>query len=332
MTFPLTEQPTWNIKDSSKLDDWLACHRKYFYAHILGWRMDIPAHDLHFGTSWHCAREYQLLNGYDDIAGAFNAFMDKYREEFDESTDEMYKPKTPTGVLNALQTFAIEKQHDLIENEVVELDGKKMTEISGTVPVSHSRVLHYRMDSIMRRKSDERIFSWDHKTTSEKYINGRQWAEAFHLGVQNGTYTHCLYCMFPIEQVLGIEFCGTGFAYLSKGSKARPAGYYATLKRVPAFKTPDQMNVWLWNVNDILDDIDREMDRLFQCSEGDQVLMSFQQNPRSCTEYRGCPYHDFCLAWQNPLQQCYEPPLGFRTEYWNPAEMQTTNKRNLEWK
>jgi len=263
MTFPLSEQPTWDIRDSSKVSDYLACPRLYFFSHILGWRPDSPAHDLHFGSSWHCAREYQLLHGYEDVQGAFNAFLDEYRKEFHESTDEMYKPKTPTAVLAGLMKFAEERSNDLVENEVVELDGQKMTEISGTVPVDIDRIMYYRMDSIMRRKSDGKIFSWDHKSTSGRYINGYQWAEQFHLGIQNGTYTHCLYCMFPIEDVLGIEFCGVGFEHLIRGSKNRPAGYHATLRRVPAFKTPDQMNVWLWLVNDILDEIDTDMDRPF---------------------------------------------------------------------
>lgn len=329
MTFPLTYHEEWDIRDSSKLDDFLTCPRLYFFTHVLGWRMDIPAHDLHFGTSWHCAREYQLLNGYDDIEGAFNAFMTEYRKEFDQETDIIYTPKDPTGVLHALMKFRDERSLDLVENEVVVLDGTKMTEISGTVPVDEDRFLHYRMDSIMRRLSDGKIFSWDHKTTHERWIMGRQWEEQFYLSIQNGTYTHCLYCMFPIEDVLGIEFCGTGFTHLKKGSKNRPAGYHATLKRVPAFKNPEQMNVWLWQINDILDDIDREMDRLSHCNENDTVLMAFQMNPKSCTAYRGCPFHDFCLSWQNPLQQCYEPPLGFREHFWNPSKMETTVKKNL---
>lgn len=328
----IQEQPTWTLYDSSKIDDWLACRRKYFYAHILGWRLDVPAHDLYFGHCWHVAREYQLLNGYDDVEGAYIAFLDDYRQEFGEETDSIYTPKDPAGVLNALMQFRDERGSDLVENEVVVLDGVKMTEISGRVPIDKKRFLHYRMDSIMRRREDDKIFSWDHKTTSEKYINGRQWGEQFYLSIQNGTYTHCLYCLFPIEQVLGIEFCGVGFTFLSRGSSQRPAGYHATLRRVPAFKTPDQMNTWLWNVNSIVDDIECEMDRMYYCKESDPVFMAFQLNPKSCTDYRGCPYHDFCLAWQNPLQHCYEPPIGYRIEHWDPSKMDTTNKMNLEWK
>jgi hypothetical protein len=332
MNFPIQPNPTWDIRDSSKLTDWIRCHRYYFYNHILGWKMDIPAHDLHFGTCWHNAREHQLLHGYEDIAGAYEKFLTPYREVFDQESDPIYQPKTPTGVLNALMKFRDERSSDLIENELVEINGVKMTEISGTVPVDEKRVLHYRMDSILRRKADGMIFSWDHKTTQGKYIKGRQWSEAFHLGLQNGTYTHCLYCLFPVDKVLGIEFCGTGFEFLLRGSKDRPAGYHATLQRVPAFKTPDQMNVWLWNIVDILNDIDREMDRMMYCYENDDVLMAFQMNPHGCTDYRGCPYHDYCLSWSNPLQYCYEPPIGFREEFWDPSAKPSTTKINLEWK
>jgi hypothetical protein len=329
---PLHKKPSWSIRDSSKLDDYLRCPRHYFYRHILGWAPDIPAHDLFFGESWHRAREYQLIHGYDDVKGAFKVFIDYYSQFIDpKQSEEIYKPKTPTGALNALIKFSEEKQLDLVENEVVELDGQKMTEISGTVPVSNSRILHYRMDSIMRRKEDGKIFSWDHKTTSERYIIGRQWEDQFYLSIQNGTYTHCLYCQFPIEDVLGVEFCGTGFAYLERGSKYRPAGFHATLKRVPAWKSPDQMNTWLWTVNEILDEIDLDMERLFESSENDDVLKTFRMNPRGCTDYRGCSYHDFCLAWQNPLQRCDEPPPGFVEEFWNPTEKQSSVIKNIEW-
>lgn len=323
MTFPLIEKPTWSIRDSSKLDDYITCPRSYFFSHILGWRKDIPTHDLHFGNSWHHAREYMLLNGYDDVKGAFTAFLNHYREEFPQETDAIYRPKDPLCVATAIAKFADERKRDLIDNELL------MTETSGTVPVDDNRVLHYRMDSVLRNKETGKIFSWDHKS-AKKF--GPTWEMKFFLGVQNGTYTHCLYCMFPVELVLGVEFCGTCFEFLSRGSKNREAGYHVSFKRVPAYKTPDQMNVWLCNVNLILDDIDRDMDRLFDCLENDTVLQCFQQRPTSCTNYWGCQFHDFCMSWRNPLQQCSEPPLGYKEYFWDPSALETTNKRNLEWK
>jgi hypothetical protein len=118
---------------------------------------------------------------------------------------------------------------------------------------------------------------------------------------------------------------------MKRGSQYNAKGYKIELQRVPAFKTPDQMNNWLWTVNDIYDDIEREFDRLSNCREYDTVMMSFPMNTNSCTKYFGCMFHDYCLSWQNPLQRASEPPLGFRQEFWDPRNMDTTHKKDLNW-
>jgi len=230
------------------------------------------------------------------------------------------------AVAMALTKFAQERPRDLIDNKLL------YTEISGTVPIDETRVLHYLMDSVLERVEDGRIFSWDHKTATERSMNYSWWSENFFLGLQNGTYTHCLYCMYPIEQVIGIEFCGTAFHYLTRGSKNRPAGYDISFKRVPAWKTPEQMNVWLWTVNDLYNRLEDEMDKLDSCKDSDSVLMAFPMNPSNCSKYRGCAYHDFCMSWANPLRQMEEPPLGFKQEFWNPSQQDTTNKLDLKWR
>ena len=323
MKMGIYESPSWQIRDSSKIDTWLQCPRKYFFEHILGWRIDKPAHDLYFGESWHKAREYMLIHGYEKAENAYYAFIEHYRKEFPAETDDLYRPKDPMGVAMAITEFANNRQGDLEENQVL------FTEISGSVPVDEKRVLYYRMDSVLRNRETGKIFSWDHKSAKKM---SRQWSQKFFLSIQNGTYTHCLYCLYPAEDVLGVEFCGTMFEFLQRGSKNREAGYHISLQRVPAWKTPEQMNTWLWNVVDILDNIDREMDRLSDCTEDDPVLMCFPMNTTSCTDYWGCAFHDYCMAWQNPLRYALEPPLGFRIEFWDPREMKTTNKMNLEWK
>jgi hypothetical protein len=318
----LNEHPTWDVIDSSKLETFYDCPRKYFYEYVLGWRRDAPEHDLYFGNAWHVAREHQLIHGYDDIEGAYAAFLTYYRKEFPSNTDILFRPKDPECVLMALQKFAIERQRDLMDNEVL------FTEVSGTVPITNEGdVLHYRMDSVLKRKEDGKIFSWDHKSAKNF---GRTWADKFHLSIQNGTYTHCLYCLYPVEQVIGVEFCGTAFKYFSRGGSVNPQGYGVEFLRVPAWKTPDQMNVWLWNTQDTYFNLKREMDRLSNCSDNDRVLQCFPMNPGNCTKYWGCQFHDFCLAWPNPLRACDEPPNGFRTKFWDPREMETTNKLDLE--
>jgi hypothetical protein len=296
----------------------------FFFEYILGWRTDTPQHDLHFGQCWHLAREYQLIHGYDTFYEAFELFEREYRKEFDEETDELYRPKDAFAVLVALEKFAAERKSDLVENELL------LTETSGTVPINaRGRVLYYRMDSVLRNHETGKIFSWDHK--SKKGSFNRQWADKFQLSIQNGTYTHCMYCMYPIDQVLGVEFCGTSFEYLKRASSARSAGYHVNFLRVPSFKPPDQMNAWLWTVNELYSEYERELDRLMHCKESDPVMMAFPMNDTSCTNFWGCKYHDYCISWQNPLQRCDEPPLGFREEHWDPSAMETTHKKDLEW-
>lgn len=325
----IPNHPSWEIVDSSKMDDYETCHRRFFYAHVLGWRLDIPNHDLYFGECWHIAREYQLIHGYEQIEGAFNAFLTHYRKQFPPQTDVNHRPKTPEAVNQALVNFGVTYFNDLDENELLRnpQTNEPFTEISGTVPIDERRVLYFRMDSLLQRKSDGMIFSWDHKTTKGNYITYPSWDQQFYLSIQNGTYTHCMYCIFDPSQVLGVEFCGVGFTYLKRNQE-----YRSELKRVPAFKTPEQMNVWLWTVIDLYNDIERDFDRLSHCKEGDEVMMAFPINPGGCTKYRGCEFHDFCMLWDNPLRHCQEPPMGFRQEYWDPREKDARNKMELEWK
>jgi len=329
----ITLHPSHEIIDSSKIDDYLSCNRRFFFCHVLGWRLDVPAHDLYFGESWHMAREYQLIHGYDKIEEAYQVFLTHYRKKFPESSDVNHRPKTPEAVQQALTNFAVTYFNDLEDNELLRNPetNEPFTEISGSVPIDDKRVIYFRMDSLLRRKEDGMIFSWDHKTTS-KYISYPNWDAQFYLGIQNGTYTHCMYCIFPIEQVLGVEFCGCGFEYLSRGSQARPAGYYSILKRVPAFKNPDQMNTWLWCILDTVKDIERDFDRLSDCKDSDNLLMAFPMNPGGCTKYRGCEFHDVCMNVANPLRIAQEPPFGFRQEFWDPREKDAKNKMKLEWR
>jgi len=275
------------------------------------------------------AREHQLIHGYEDIEGAYKVFINHYRKKFPESTDINHRPKTPEAVQQALVNFGVTYFNDLDDNELLRNPdtNEPFTEISGSVPIDDKRVLYFRMDSLLRRKLDGKYFSWDHKTTKGSYIQYDNWSRQFYLGIQNGTYTHCMYCIFPVDEVLGVEFCGCGFDYLKRKEE-----YQSTLRRVPVFKSPDQMNTWLWNVIDIYNDIDRDFDRLSHSSEDDSILQAFRMNPKGCSAYRGCEFHDTCLLVPNPLRICQEPPFGFRQEFWDPRQLDSRNKMQLEWR
>ena len=116
----------------------------------------------------------------------------------------------------------------------------------------------------------------------------------------------------------GVEVNGAAFRALKSGPKVE-------FERVACWWTPAQMHQWLWTVNDIWSDLEYELERLSGCSDSDPILAAFPIDPTSCTKYRGCPYHDFCLAWANPLQRCDEPPMGYEVQFWNPHDRPKTH-------
>lgn len=306
----ISNHPSHAIIDSTKLNAFLGCPRSYFYEYILGWRSEAPNLHLEFGKAWHLAMEHLLIRGYtnDGVAEAYMLLTEYYRKFFPEVMDEVNAPKNPAYALRALLGYIQEYENDKFD--------VKYTEIAGTVPIDEKHILSFRMDSIL--EVEGMIRSREHKTGSQL---SRQWTDQWSLAIQTGTYNHVLCCIYPIEQVWGIEINGVFFQ--KKENK---------FQRVPARRSTEMMNVWHWNVCHICNMLDFEIGRLNDSSESDQVLMAFPQNPTNCTKYFGCKYHDFCMAWANPLQHIYEVPYGFKVEYWNPLEDGPTPKKvfNLE--
>jgi len=300
--------PTWAIQDSSKIKAFMECPRYYFYRYVLGWTSDTPKQDLVFGSAWHAAREVTMIEGFneDSLMKAERAFLDIYRKDFDEMSDELYGAKTPGIVIPALVEYYTRYRGDQYET--------LFTEVAGTVGIDDTRKVAFKMDSICRGK--EGIFSREHKTSKRK---DSAWADQWYLDLSIGTYSHVLHMLYPNEKIYGVVIDGTFFR--QKG---------LDFERVPVRKTPESMNTWWWTILYWLDMIDWEFERLRECSDSDGVLMAFPMRPTNCCSYyKTCEYHDFCGAWANPLQYFNEgePPRGFRIEWWNPLEREETAKK-----
>lgn len=299
----LTEHPSWRVYDSSKIQEFQTCPRRYFYRYILGWDSEFPSNHLVFGAAIHEAMEHLLLHGYSDasVQQAFELFLRAYRKELPEETDEMFEPKTPAKVLPFLLEYVRTYQRDFEEFEVL------YTEIAGTVPIADDIVLHFRQDAICRKKSNDQVFSLEHKTLGR--TPSRQWTEQWDLKTQVGTYTHVLYSLFSPEEVFGVVINALGFLKTKN-----------SLLRHPIHKSLESMQVWLWNTLYWVDQIRWHTALLNDTSEEDEVMMAFPMNTESCTKYYGCPFKDFCSTWSNPLRHCDEPPAGFTVRWWNPLE------------
>jgi len=250
------------------------------------------------------------------VQEASDVFLEVYREEFPEDTDELFEPKTPANAIEALVKYVAKYPRDLEEFKVL------YTEISGTVPIRRDKVLHFRMDSILEELNDNRgKFSFEHKTKGG-YFNS-QWENQWVLSEQNGVYHHVLYCLFPPEEVVGVRINGASFAKTKSGCTIN-------FTRVPIYKSKDSMRVWYWNSLYWVSQIEEEFQRLEECKDSDEVMMAFPMNSQGCTKYFGCPYHDFCIAWPNPLRRCDHPPLGFKEEFWDPRKLTSTHQMDLD--
>lgn len=93
----------------------------------------------------------------------------------------------------------------------------------------------------------------------------------------------------------------------------------------------EQMQVWLDNTRHYIYEIEREYQLLEICHENDQVLQAFPLRETACLDYgKRCGFHDFCLAWPNPLRRCFEPPIGFKVEHWDPTAQPTKKEFTIE--
>lgn len=307
LSYPLPYNENWEIVDPSKLKEFTECPRKYFYRHVLGWKSTAPNNHLIFGKSWHDSQEHLLLNGYDSVDEAVLRFMHTYRQDLGPETDALFGNKTPSKADEALRIYAGHFAQDLKDWDVL------YTEVAGTVMITENYIMHFRMDSILREKRTGKIFSLDHKTGQRR---GRTWIDKWALSISTGCYTHVLYCLYPPEDVKGVKYRGT-FFYKSKGPE---------FEEVPCWMSMGQMQVWLWNTVYWYNLLRDNYRMLSECNADEDIMMAFPIIGESCTKYFGCPYHDFCTAWPNPLKRCEEPPMGFEVEFWNPMDEEPTTK------
>lgn len=324
----LVEHNTWSILDSTKLQDYITCPRMYFYRYILGWRPEGIQIDLVFGSAWHKAMAILLEEGYSNASLniAIAAFEQEYRKSVtNPADDEIYGHKIPANAIRGLVQYLITYNTDKFKVIAVE--------VAGSVQINSTTKMHYRLDGIVQEPETDKVMVLEHKTGSS---HSAQWQNQWALKVQIGAYAHVLYCLYPEAQIAGVQI--NGFFPHNPPLRKRDGTPYANSKdnefaRMLIHMPPSRMNVWLHTVNIWAKRLEQDMYDLMsgEESESHPIMRSFVMSPESCSKYRGCPYRDFCVVWENPLQRCSEPPIGFIEEHWDPrdAEKEAKMLKNL---
>lgn len=299
----LTPTPTWNITDATKLNCYMECPRKYFYNYVLGWNPEKENIHLIWGHAIHEAldcilRAKRAGKSIDDpalIHEAYNVFLTHYEKHFDSRFDDENSPKDAAGALMLLTSYCQFYRNDPIKILHVE--------IPGAVPVSDNHVLHFRVDTII--ETEHGICSLEHKTTK---MNSKAWADQWQLSLQTGCYNHVLHALWPEDDVYAIIINGL---IIRKND--------CDFRRIPVRRTGDMMSAWLYNVQRLLAEMDRDFEELSLSKAEDNVMTSFPMNTQSCTKWGTCQYHSYCMSWANPLQRCASAPIGMEVRHWDPS-------------
>lgn len=301
-TYPIPSHETWHIQDSSKIMDYMACPRKYFYRYVLGFDKEEPNIHLVFGSSWHEAKECLLQMGYCSEAEeeAYRRFESYYRSYYPEYMDLDNAPKNPQNAKKAITQYIAQfAGQDTFRN--------LYTEIGVAVPINESgREIYAKLDSININQQGK-YFSLEHKTSSQLTSWWHdQWTQRF----QIGTYYHVLSAQFGYENILGIVIDGT---ILRKSNNEHI--------RHTVTKGLEEMEDWLVQANFWVDRIESDFNHLQHSTEKETVMLCFTKNTSSCISYnRLCPFSHICSAWTNPLKHTEEIPIGYTTRFWDPRK------------
>jgi len=316
------ENPLWYVVDSTKAKDYLECPRKFWWRHILGWETDGANINLVFGEAFHKIMEQLLIDGYsvDAVDAGMTAFNKVYRQYYAAETDQDRAPKNAVYAELAAIDYIKNYSADLARYEVLH------TEVSGSVAIVPSdgdrrlTKLYFKMDSILRDSALDAIVSFEHKTTGQSFTQryGNQWPLSF----QIGTYSHVMRSFYPPEEVWGVIVNAISLL------KTKTA-----FMRYPVRKTTPQMEVWLNIADNVLWNIEQDLESYMAETEDPGLTMhSFPLNPTSCDRWFGCPYLDFCVAWENPITRTLSyiaPPEGFKQSFWDPRAIETREKVEL---
>jgi len=296
---PVPYHETLEVMDSTKMQTYLTCPRKFFFEYVLGYRPEEKNHNLVFGSAWHKAKDIIFTNGYSvsSVESAVEAFLKEYRESFSEETDMDFHPKSPGNAEIALYQYV--KQY-------AEFDSFKVlhTEVGIAVPIGRERVLYGKMDAI---NYDEMrgYFSLETKTAGALWSYWQdQWLQKF----QISAYAHFLYCHYPPDEVYGVIIDGSVFRKTENQHI-----------RIPVPLTVEYLESWLWEANLWFDRLEEDFKNLGYVQQSDSVMRAFPRNTESCVKYnRMCPLFEVCHARRNPVRNYDSLPTGLTIEHWDP--------------
>lgn len=296
-----------NMMDSTKLQAYISCPRKFFYEYVLAWRPETMSNHLIFGQAWHEALEYLFKFGItvENIPPAYEKFLELYRKSFPESTDSWFGGKTPDNALKGLIEYCKCHPEDTYKWQV--LATEVTDSISLETPYDKSYYLTVKLDAILFDKKKEKIIIMEHKTGSAA---GEWWSRQWHLSLQVGAYI--MACNLAYNQD-DTECIIDGAFFLKTMRK---------FERVFIIRSESSMENWYNSVITTMKRLQDDYDMLHADILNGELSKSFCQNPLACSNYGGCAYWDICTCSKDVMAIALDRKIvnGFKIETWNPVK------------
>jgi len=305
------------VLDSTKIQSYQTCPRRFWFEYVLGWRPDPPSIHLFFGECWHLSMEHFLKNkiSKQTAAEACLVFEEKWRTRISIFDEELCGNKNLANASRALYLYALAYANEAPFRVL-------KTEVSGKIPVNAnnlSRSIYFKIDAICQ--SDELgYYVLEHKTAS---FFDRNYEDQFKMLTQTDTYTYALHWFYgdkgPIFGVVINAMTIKNEPRLKKDGSLYANSTDCEARRFYIAKSPTYLESWLTDINSQFDEIERDFSKLSSAKAADNTMDCFNRRTVNCvTKYGICPFHTLCLAWNNPLQ--HEEPVqpGFIKEFWDP--------------
>lgn len=312
--YPIPYHPSQEWFDSTKLEAYRDCGRKFFFEYMLGWSPRSGSVHLVFGSAIHAALEYfynSLMRGgpgvhKDNLAGAFDAFMTYWEANFNPLLMAEKPNKNPKRAIEILNQYISEYKSDNTEFEVL------YTETVGDVPIDEKgTMLRVKMDAVIKHKREGWVAPLEHKTLS---AFGQSWVDQWEMAIQPGSYQYATQGMF--DDARGVIINGLIFRSKDYSDKSN-------FFRQRYFRPRNQMAQWLAIVYDLIDRYER--DRQILISVGEKMKKGIKSTvlpcflPGPCKW--GCSFPSLCTHWTNPLEQnLSSPPPAYSLRFWDPKE------------
>ena len=147
----VTNHPTILTLDSTKLNAFQTCPRRFFFEYVLGWRPETTSIHLTFGVAWHLAMDHLMQHGCSPTTAdeAFQLFLAHWRKSVSEPFDLLHEPKDPANAYSALQLYATTYQTERFTVLHKEIPGI-ITIADENDPAGWEREMHVNIDVLVQ--------------------------------------------------------------------------------------------------------------------------------------------------------------------------------------